>query len=599
MNLDIVNLIENNPVSKLTDTYQNKLLEKIKENFTTEEQQLFLASFYSYLNYKSNDFIIDLDTIWEWLGFSRKNKTKELLEKHFIKDIDYKILLHQKVQQNIQGGHNKEQILLTVKTFKKLCMKANTSKANEIHNYYVNLEEILFEVLEEQGTELQQELVSVKSKLEDTTNNVQKEKELATEKLLLKKFDDNISIVYIARVETLQNGEYIIKIGESRRGIVARYNEHKAKYRECVLLDCFQVNRSRDFENYLHDKFKESNVNYLNEKLKKENENNFYLSGYESEKELFLIGKELTYATVINTIQNSIKNFNDQFIELEKLRLENEKLQLLLNPNVDLGKLIQQLTEPYTKIVKHLEKIDNIESSLNELSNKVNGLSMKSTNNFNQPLATVGPRLQKINPETLQIVKVYDSVTECMKENYKYKRPSINKAVVENTIYHGFRWLFVDRELDPNCIHHIEPTKKTRIQNVGYIAKINKDKTKIVNVYIDRKQAAKKNDIKCTDTFVKNEKLINDHYYVLYDDCDDILKDDFTIRNKGKPILYVNGVGQYDCNNCLVNEFVSKVDCCRLCGISDKSVKKSIEKNIMYNGFYYKYIGEKLQCFEE
>lgn len=423
--------------------------------------------------------------------------------------------------------------------------------------------------------------------------------ETTRESILLKKFDDNISIVYIARVETLQNGEYIIKIGESRRGIVARYNEHKAKYKECVLLDCFQVNRSKDFENYLHDKFKESNVNYLNEKLKKENENNFYLSGYESEKELFLIGKELTYATVINTIQNSIKNFNDQFIELEKLRLENEKLQLLLNPNVDLGKLIQQLTEPYTKIVKHLEKIDNIESSLNELSNKVNGLSMKSTNNFNQPLATVGPRLQKINPETLQIVKVYDSVTECMKENYKYKRPSINKAVVENTIYHGFRWLFVDRELDPNVIHSIEPTKKTRIQNVGYIAKINKDKTKIVNVYIDRKQAAKKNDIKCTDTFVKNEKLINDHYYVMYDDCDDILKNDFTIRNKGKPILYVNGVGQYDCNNCLVNEFVSKIDCCRLCGISDKSVKKSIEKNIMYNGFYYKYIGQKLQCFEE
>jgi hypothetical protein len=43
---DIVKLIEGNPLNCLTNDYQSKLLNKIKEQFNNEEQQLFIASFY-------------------------------------------------------------------------------------------------------------------------------------------------------------------------------------------------------------------------------------------------------------------------------------------------------------------------------------------------------------------------------------------------------------------------------------------------------------------------------------------------------------------------------------------------------------------------
>ena len=39
------------------------------------------------------DFVVDLDNIWEWLGFNQKYAAKRLLEKYFILDNDYKILL--------------------------------------------------------------------------------------------------------------------------------------------------------------------------------------------------------------------------------------------------------------------------------------------------------------------------------------------------------------------------------------------------------------------------------------------------------------------------------------------------------------------------
>ena len=81
MSVDIVELIENNPITKLTGNYQSKLVEKVKNNFTNYEQQLFLSSFYCYLKYDNkNDYVIDLDNVWKWLGFNQKYNAKVTLE---------------------------------------------------------------------------------------------------------------------------------------------------------------------------------------------------------------------------------------------------------------------------------------------------------------------------------------------------------------------------------------------------------------------------------------------------------------------------------------------------------------------------------------
>jgi hypothetical protein len=110
-NCNIVELIENNPITKLSNDYNIKLLVKIKEQFTEFEQQLFLSSFYCYFKYHpTNDYVIDLDDIWKWLGFTQKIKAKKLLEKFFVIDKDYKKSMCDIVKQtnHTKGGHNKE-----------------------------------------------------------------------------------------------------------------------------------------------------------------------------------------------------------------------------------------------------------------------------------------------------------------------------------------------------------------------------------------------------------------------------------------------------------------------------------------------------------
>jgi hypothetical protein len=117
--LNIVDLIENNTVLNLSPDYNNRFVNKVKETFTEMQQQLFVSSFYCYLNYhQTNDFVIDLDNIWIWLGFSTKQKAKILLENSFVINKDYTLLNQPAKQTNdTRGGHNKHTFLLNIRTF--------------------------------------------------------------------------------------------------------------------------------------------------------------------------------------------------------------------------------------------------------------------------------------------------------------------------------------------------------------------------------------------------------------------------------------------------------------------------------------------------
>jgi hypothetical protein len=243
--LDIVELIENNPITKLSNTYQNKLLDKIKAAFTETEQQLFISSFYCYLNYHStNDFVIDLDNIWKWLGFSQKIHAKKSLEKHFVLDLDYKSLLSQLLGQtnNSRGGHNKETILLNVKTFKLFCMKAGTKKADELHEYFVKLEEIVHETVHE-------ECEGLKHQLENQIETAQTQQFVLREQTILDQFTSNTECVYYGCIANLSStGEHLIKFGKSNV-LRDRVKKHKATYDNFYLLHAFKVDNCVQIEN--------------------------------------------------------------------------------------------------------------------------------------------------------------------------------------------------------------------------------------------------------------------------------------------------------------------------------------------------------------
>ena len=496
-------------------------------------------------------------------------------------------------------GGTQEVTFLTEKGLYKVLFRSRKPIAQKFQNWVC---EVVKEIrvagiynMQKEIDKKQEELEQTKDEmasLEDTKKKeyetkLEKEKVLEREKILLKEYDTACSIVYVIKVKTLEHvGKYIIKIGESRRGISGRYNEHKSKYEECVLLDCFCVHRSKDFENFIH--------NHESVRLNRVTD----LKNHEKEHELFLIGRNLSYQTLLQIITSNMKNFNE--VNNSSLELENEKLKLLIQMKEDKNE--NGLLHELVNLVKQLSgKLDANEKRTKEMMEKMSASQVKTTTGFNTTLVTLGPRLQKIHPDTLELVKVYESVSEAMKENPDIKRPSMNKAVRENTVYHGYRWLLVDRDLDPSVVHGtVLPTKKTRPQNLGYIAQLNGDKTKILNVYIDRKTAAHCNGYESSglDVPVKKSTISRGFYYKLYDDCDEELRTTFELElNNGEcPLLYRNGVGQYDAQGNLVRVHACKYDCIRNLKMSDKTLAKALSKNVEYNGFYFKEIGEKLKC---
>ena len=240
-----------------------------------------------------------------------------------------------------------------------------------------------------------------------------------------------------------------------------------------------------------------------------------------------------------------------------------------------------------------LNRIDKLESLIEKLIE-----SKPPRTGFQEVLPTLGPRVQKINPDTLQLIKVYESATEVMNEDHSIKRPSLSKAVLENTVYNGFRWSFVERDTDSTIIHNLQPTRQTVAKNMDYVAKLNKDQTEILNVYLDRKTAALMNGYSMSglDNAVKKGIQSQGFYYKLYSDCDKLIVNKFTEKYGKNVLLYKDGIGMYDESGKLVKEYKCKYECIKVEKISDKTLAKAMREDKAYNGHKFRMLPSRLCC---
>jgi hypothetical protein len=169
-----------------------KLLPNKDQVIKKIRNKIWIKQSNAYLNYNSKtDFVVDFDNVWKWTGFTRKDNAKRVLEKNFTNHIDFNIkksdIIHEETApqvggifpEPVNGGQNKETIMLTVNTFKKFCLKANTKKADEIHEYYIKLEELLHETLNEETEELRLQLENTNNeKLKLEEHNIDLKKKL-------------------------------------------------------------------------------------------------------------------------------------------------------------------------------------------------------------------------------------------------------------------------------------------------------------------------------------------------------------------------------------------------------------------------------------
>jgi phage anti-repressor protein len=137
--------LNNSTVTSITNnnSSSNELLAFIKHSFTSDEQQLFVDNFHIYLNFPDEAFIVDLDKVYEWLGYSKKFTATRKLIDCFEENIDY--IVQNTVHSHTNGGSglNKCTYLMTVDAFKEFCSTAGTDRGKQIRKYYIKLEKCL------------------------------------------------------------------------------------------------------------------------------------------------------------------------------------------------------------------------------------------------------------------------------------------------------------------------------------------------------------------------------------------------------------------------------------------------------------------------
>jgi phage anti-repressor protein len=315
----------------------------LKERFTEKDEQMFITSFYSYLNYNSRtDYVIDFDTVWEWCGFTQKISAKKLLEKHFIKDQDYKCLLYQTEEQRKgRGGKNKERIMLTINAFKLFCMKAGTKKAEEIHEYYVKLEETLHEVIKEECSQLREELLEKTKKIE----NNESEKKRLREKTILEQFPNNVQCVYYGIIENKSGkNESLIKFGHSNN-LRERVAKHKKTFQEFYLINAYKVENKLQIENSI------KTDSYLRTLRRTITINDTSQTELLSIQDISLDEIDNKIKKIIDSIEFNPENYNKILHENKKIK--REYTLLLDKYNV----LLKKKGEPIKEISLKVEKI--------------------------------------------------------------------------------------------------------------------------------------------------------------------------------------------------------------------------------------------------
>lgn len=311
--VDIKTLIQTSNI----DIYdKNELINKLKNHFSDDEQRLYVSNLFLYLNYHQlNDFIVNLDNVWKFIGFSNKANAKRLLKHNFTENTDYKISLI-RTDERVHGGQNQETIMLNINTFKKLCLKANTENSDKIHDYYIKLEMVYNELMKEQIEKKDQLLENNKKELQQTQLQLKKERIHKNQILRRKYYDMKPGDAIYLYKDDENNERSLLKIGKSKN-ISERekvYSNMSKNGSIIYVKRCLNCDLTESLLHHLLDKYR---INSMQE-------------WFELPSEDF--GKQII-DTIINLIDSQIENIYTFIPSLQNFINTNETNQNDTNTN--------------------------------------------------------------------------------------------------------------------------------------------------------------------------------------------------------------------------------------------------------------------------
>lgn len=413
---------------------------------------------------------------------------------------------------------------------------------------------------------------------------------------------DNKEVIYVCKLRNIDD-KILIKIGKSEhltkrmRQILSTYNDATP-----VLLNVFDSSDFSKFEKHIHkDNFIQKYR--FNEKTK---------DGGDS-REIYLVNQE-EYEQFIKIIKIIKPQYDDNNIKLlekqiEAGQVETERLKIQMETDNSRIKNLKELAEIELKkreleleIKKIEENIKNQENS-GEQENNNSDKQEENVSTDDLPLFTIKQRMHSIlipkvyqyNPDNLTTpIKMYNGPSDVERQNESFSPSPLKLASKNNTIYKGFRWLYVNRNEEPP--QELEPTKETKnvSPDVQFIAMIDIKKTKILAVYSNQKQAVEARNMKCNSftRAIQQQSLSSGMYWNFFDKCSQEMKTEYLSHSK-LPEKYLPScskkVQQIDPKtNDVIKTYNSNRDVCKTAQISTATIRRITETGEIYNGYKWK-----------
>jgi hypothetical protein len=605
--INFTSLIQSsNTLTILSKDFHSNLVNTLNKEFTEEQQKWYVAQLYTYIHFHpTNDFPINLEHAYKILGLANKANAKRTLKNNFVLDEDYIIILPKQEKQNFTvnlgedkpappyggaglssnklgeeksktkkskspikdenkklkniggSGLNEEIIMLNMDTFKNLCMLVKTPEGKKIRKYYVKLENSNNKLIHE---ELKKQKLLLQQKDSEHTINLK----LSRHKLLIEQLK-NKKAIYLCEVE-----KDLIKIGSSK-DIDDRKQDLKFVFGECIFLDVFDA--TDDFREI------EQNILIKVNEYKYKDKINDHIS-----KEVVQLSETFNYNQLKTIVQNEIKNY----------KLQNNTLtdkELLRSKELDLINKLVDKNMSADEIIKILQSTQGTQKETTVLIKEQNQTPIVIGND-----TLKGRKIQLINPDNLTvIVKVYSSMIHVLKDNKTYDKQAIHNAIKNNTIYKGFRWLFVNHNENCNIVNDIKETVVSNQSETHIIVQLNKDKNEIINSFNSIKKM--KQDFKIGDRrlhkTIDESLLYNDSYFIKLENCPQVLIDKYLSDGnklasrtspKSKPIKKTNDITKEE------TIYKSITEAALQSGTSDKSITDSIKNKKLLKGFNWEYI---------
>ena len=314
-----------------------------------------------------------------------------------------------------------------------MCLKSQTKKASEIHEYYIKMEEVLHEIIKDETDELKLQLEQKDNIISEKENELQsskKENQKAIEETLIKQFPINTECIYFGTINnTNESGDKLIKFGHTNN-LHIRVMDHRKNYDNFILLEAFKVQNKVEIENLIktHRDIKKQIRNIVvNEKNKTE------IIAYDSK---FTINELTKYIKeIIHSKTYSIDNYN-------KLLKQNEEL---LSEKEELKNQLQKLNET---TVKQTLEINELNEKINLQEHKLQLFEKENQSVYQNPLLPEDDQTNKFN-EFINSMCIVRLDVEESSTNMEGAYRIWNKIKPKKETFHAFK-TYLDTRFKPS-----------------------------------------------------------------------------------------------------------------------------------------------------